>query len=61
MGPNTIKRVEIQLSLLTAITDHWEIKQKINQSDEEFSALLAMFKKNLERHKQWLEKREETA
>ena len=61
MGPNSMKRVDIQLNLLNSITDHWEIKQKRNESDEEFSDTLAFFKKNLESHKQFLEKLEETA
>ena len=35
MGPNSIKRVDIQISLLNSITDHWEIKQKRNESEIE--------------------------
>jgi hypothetical protein len=57
LGPNTIKRNDIQLNLLKTITGHWERKE----SNEEFSDILAMFKKNLESHKQFLEKLEEKA
>ncbi len=56
-----MEKIDIQLNLLKSITDHWEIKQKRNESDEEFSDTLAFFKKNLESHKQFLEKLEETA
>lgn len=57
MGPNSMKRVDIQLNLLSTITTHWERKD----SNEEFSEILAMFKENLESHKQFLTELEETA
>jgi len=53
MKKDDIKRVDIQLNLLDAIIKHWEIKQKRNESDQEFTDTLAFFRKNLFASKQF--------